>query len=312
MIRASCSAVRPARLCLFARQLLPAGRLLARPLRSSLHSEATRRPRSPSRPVAGRSPDQSPGHALAEAVFTLKGKSESDPAMRAALERVHVVLTTGANPLILQPETIGLLLNGLSDCSSASPLVSSVLAAIVPSVQAAPPGAFREILSSIQSGTASRPQVSGHPVAGRGSDQGRGHAFAEAVFVLKGKSESDPVMRAALERARGVLTTGPNPPILRPKSVGLLLNGLRDCSSASPLVSSVLAAVIPSVRAAQPGAFGARDVSMALYGLKSCSSAVPEVRAVLKAMAPKIVGCTETLNAQGVGNALYGLKSLQQ
>ena len=52
----------------------------------------------------------------------------------------------------------------------------------------------------------------------------------------------------------------------------------------------------------------AQAVCNALYGLKDCSSEHAEVRAILKALSPKIQQCTEPLDAQGVGNALYGLQ----
>jgi hypothetical protein len=41
----------------------------------------------------------------------------------------------------------------------------------------------------------------------------------------------------------------------------------------------------------------AQGVGNALLGLKSCSSGVAEVRAVLKALVPKIASCTEALSA---------------
>jgi spore coat protein CotF len=56
-------------------------------------------------------------------------------------------------------------------------------------------------------------------------------------------------------------------------------------------------------------ALDAQAIGNALYGLQSCSSGVAEVRVVLKALAPKIASCNEALSAQAVGNALYGLMS---
>jgi hypothetical protein len=53
----------------------------------------------------------------------------------------------------------------------------------------------------------------------------------------------------------------------------------------------------------------AQTVGNALYGLQSCSSDAVEVRAVLAALTPHVVRCKEALSAQEVGNALNGLKS---
>jgi hypothetical protein len=40
------------------------------------------------------------------------------------------------------------------------------------------------------------------------------------------------------------------------------------------------------------------------------SSDVQEVRELLGALTPLVAGCSEVLNQQGVGNALYGLRSM--
>ena len=42
-------------------------------------------------------------------------------------------------------------------------------------------------------------------------------------------------------------------------------------------------------------------------GSKSTNSDVPEVRVLLSVLTGKVQDCTETLNAQVIGNALYGL-----
>jgi hypothetical protein len=93
-------------------------------------------------------------------------------------------------------------------------------------------------------------------------------------------------MRAALERAQAALT-GPKPRLLNANGIGHLLSGLRGCSSASPLVSSVLAAVVPSIRAARSETFRARYLSMALYGLRISSSKHAAIRLFLTALAAK-------------------------
>jgi len=56
----------------------------------------------------------------------------------------------------------------------------------------------------------------------------------------------------------------------------------------------------------------AQAVGNALYGLQGCSSEHAEVRSVLDALTPQIAKCSEPLSAQAVGNALYGLQKLQQ
>ena len=52
----------------------------------------------------------------------------------------------------------------------------------------------------------------------------------------------------------------------------------------------------------------AQEIANALYGLHEMSSADAEVRDVLGALAPKIWECTEELDAQEFGTALYGLQ----
>ena len=52
----------------------------------------------------------------------------------------------------------------------------------------------------------------------------------------------------------------------------------------------------------------AQGVGNALYGLQKYSSDAPEVRALLAALAPKVERCPEALSALNVGNALNGLK----
>jgi hypothetical protein len=54
----------------------------------------------------------------------------------------------------------------------------------------------------------------------------------------------------------------------------------------------------------------AQEVGNALYGLQNMRIDVREVRDVLAALAPKIKGCREELRAQEVGNALYGLQGM--
>ena len=54
----------------------------------------------------------------------------------------------------------------------------------------------------------------------------------------------------------------------------------------------------------------AQAVGNAMYGLQSMSSDVDEVRGVLRELTPKIKECRETLSAQAVGNAMYGLQSV--
>jgi len=48
----------------------------------------------------------------------------------------------------------------------------------------------------------------------------------------------------------------------------------------------------------------AQEIGNALYGLQGCSSEHSEVRSILKVLSPHIPKCTETLNAQAIGNAL--------
>jgi hypothetical protein len=54
----------------------------------------------------------------------------------------------------------------------------------------------------------------------------------------------------------------------------------------------------------------AQAVGNALYGLQGMSSDVREVKDVLAALAPKIEGCREELSSQAVSNALRGLRSM--
>jgi hypothetical protein len=54
----------------------------------------------------------------------------------------------------------------------------------------------------------------------------------------------------------------------------------------------------------------AQAVGNALYGLQNMSSDVDEVRSVLRELAPKVKECKEPLDAQAVGNALYGLQNM--
>jgi hypothetical protein len=265
MLRASFFAVQPVRLRCLARLLFPAVDSFARPQIYSLVSG--RYLNDSGRPLTG--------HDAAQAVFDLKGKSESDPAMCAALEQARVALTASAKPLILSPKSVGLLLNGVRGCSSASPLVSSVLAAVVPSIKAARPGEFRALdvsraLYGLQSCSS---------------------AVREVRAVLKALTPKIAGCRAALD-AQGVSGS---------------LYGLRFCSSAVPEVRTVLKALAPKIASCREN-LKAQELGNALYGLKSCSSDVPEVRAVLNALAPKIASCTEALTAQGVGSALYGLR----
>jgi hypothetical protein len=54
----------------------------------------------------------------------------------------------------------------------------------------------------------------------------------------------------------------------------------------------------------------AQVVGNSLYGLQKMSSDHDEVRDVLSALAMKVDSCKEDLNAQALGNALYGLQRM--
>jgi hypothetical protein len=267
MLRASSSTLHTTRRCFLRTSRISAVPLLARPLLSSRYSVTARRLHAPGRPVTG--PD------AAEAVFGLKGKSESDPAMRAALEQARVALTASAKPLILQPKSVGLLLNGLRKCSSASPLVSSVLAAVVQSIKAARPGEFRAL------------------------------DVSRALYGLQSCSSAVREVRAVLQALARIISSCAE--ALDAQGVGNALYGLRFCSSDAPEVRTVLNALAPKIASCGEN-LKAQGVSNALYGLRFCSSTVPEMRAVLNALAPKIAGCRENFKPQELGNALYGLR----
>ena len=54
----------------------------------------------------------------------------------------------------------------------------------------------------------------------------------------------------------------------------------------------------------------AQAVGNALYGMQGLSSDSVEVRALISALVPKVQSCAVSLDAQAVGNALYGLRFL--
>ena len=55
---------------------------------------------------------------------------------------------------------------------------------------------------------------------------------------------------------------------------------------------------------------GAQAVGNALYGLQGMSSDRPEVLELLSALPGNLVGSNESLAAHAVGNALYGLQGM--
>jgi hypothetical protein len=58
-------------------------------------------------------------------------------------------------------------------------------------------------------------------------------------------------------------------------------------------------------------ALDAQAVGNALYGMQGMSSDSVEVRAMLSALLPKVESCREALKAQAVGNALYGMQGMR-
>ena len=54
----------------------------------------------------------------------------------------------------------------------------------------------------------------------------------------------------------------------------------------------------------------AQALGNALYGMQSMSSDYAEVRSMLSALSGKVHSCKESLDAQAVGNALYGMQSI--
>jgi hypothetical protein len=58
-------------------------------------------------------------------------------------------------------------------------------------------------------------------------------------------------------------------------------------------------------------ALDAQAVGNTLYGLQGMNSEYLEVREILSALVPKVKSCSEALGAQAVGNALYGLQGVK-
>ena len=56
--------------------------------------------------------------------------------------------------------------------------------------------------------------------------------------------------------------------------------------------------------------FNAQEVGNALYGMQSMNSDHAEVRSMISALAGKVNSCKESLSAQNIGNALYGMKNM--
>ena len=54
----------------------------------------------------------------------------------------------------------------------------------------------------------------------------------------------------------------------------------------------------------------AQEVGNAVYGLRCMSSDHVEVRSLLSALEPKVRSCRGSLNVQAVGSALYGLRGM--
>jgi hypothetical protein len=54
-----------------------------------------------------------------------------------------------------------------------------------------------------------------------------------------------------------------------------------------------------------------QEVGNALYGLQCMRSDSAEVRSLVSALAPKVASCSESLDGQAVGNALYGLQGMR-
>jgi hypothetical protein len=55
----------------------------------------------------------------------------------------------------------------------------------------------------------------------------------------------------------------------------------------------------------------AQAVGNALYGLQGLSSDYSEVREILSALVPIVKSCSEAVDGQAVGNALYGLQGVR-
>ena len=58
-------------------------------------------------------------------------------------------------------------------------------------------------------------------------------------------------------------------------------------------------------------ALSSQNIGNALYGLKSMDSEVSEVRALVRALTAKIQDSREPLDTQAIGNALYGLQHMR-
>lgn len=56
--------------------------------------------------------------------------------------------------------------------------------------------------------------------------------------------------------------------------------------------------------------FNGQEVGNALYGLKMIENDFPEMKLLLRALTVKVTECKSNLSAQEVGNALYGLQSM--
>jgi hypothetical protein len=219
---------------------------------------------------------QERGAHVADAIFALKGRAESDPEMRAALECAHTYLTAGSSAL--DPPGIARLVNGLHACSPSSLLVSAVLAAAVRCIEATPPAEFhaRDVAMVLSGFSLSR---------------SNGHYHVRRLLA---------VLATAMKGCTGSLNA---------QEVGDALYGLKFCGSSHREVRQMLGALAPKIVGCTE-TFDAQAVGSTLSGLRNCSSSVPEVCEVLSALAPKIAGCTEVLDPRAIGRALYGLQSI--
>ena len=100
---------------------------------------------------------------------------------------------------------------------------------------------------------------------------------------------------------------------MRPQEVANALYGLQGMSDKHEEVRELLVALEEKVlrsRAGDGGSLGPTELGASLYGFQRMSGDCPEVRALLAAVTTKMLNFKMRLNAQAVGNALWGLQGM--
>jgi len=100
---------------------------------------------------------------------------------------------------------------------------------------------------------------------------------------------------------------------LRPQEVANALYGLQGMNDQHEEVRELLVALEDKVlrsRAGDGGSLGPTEIGASLYGFQRMSGDSPAVRGLLAAVTTKMLNFKMRLNAQAVGNALWGLQGM--